>query len=212
MSSTLDELEEIERSARVGPGRMSPPPPVAVKGGRRRGSTAAAPPSGPVVASSTKPSNQGNRKGEMLEDFPIRKDPMDVDPVSSPAPAPAPAPVVPRNNAQPAPVKPPENVARPTAPAVKRGSVALKPMSGSGGLVDFDDSDFDDSDDDYEPPLPGVPMPGSGDAVGGPNHRPLVGGFAAAAYEASRAHHYQSIAKATRPVEVGRRNGPPPSI
>ena len=208
MSSTLDELEEIERSARVGPGRMSPPPPVAAKSARRRGSTVAAPPSAASVPSSTNPSNQGNRKGEMLEDFPTSKVPMDIDPSSSPAPP----TVVPRNSAQPAPVKPPENVTRPTAPAVKRGSVALKPMSGMGGLVDFDDSDFDDSDDDYEPPLPGNPMPGSADAVGGPNHRPLVGGFAAAAYEASRAHHYQSIAKASKPVEVPRRNGPPPSI
>ena len=160
-----------------------------------------------------------DRKGDMLEDFPTNEDPMEVDPPPPPVPAPAPAPVrapapvpvVQRNTVQAAPVKPPENVTRPTAPAIKRGSVALKPMSGLGGLVDFDDSDFDDSDEEFDVQLPGAPMPGSGEAVGGPNHRPLVGGFAAAAYEASRAHHYQSLSKA-KPVEIVKRRGPPPSI
>ena len=205
MSSTLEELEEIERSARVGPGRMSPPPPIPVTGGRRRGSSVMMPPT--QMMNKTPPPapiNQDDRKGEMLEDFPTRSEPMQE------SPPPVAAPVVHRNTEQAAPVKPPENVIRPTAPAIKRGSVALKPMSGIGGLVDFDDSDFDDSEEEAEY-LPGAPVPGSGDAVGGPNHRPLVGGFAAAAYEAARAHHYQSITKA-KPVEVGKRRGPPPSI
>jgi hypothetical protein len=203
MSSTLDELEEIERAAK---GRMSPPPPVAPKGERRRGSSMFLPPSAKAatptldVASTPK-----ETKGEMLEDFPSAKEsePKQKD-ISSPVTSI-------RDATQPAPVKPPDNVPRPMAPAVKRGSVALKPMSGIGGLVDFDDSDFDDSDDDMDVDLPGAPMPGSGDAVGGPNHRPLVGGFAAAAYEAARAHHYQSISK-PKPGEVPKNRGPMPSI
>lgn len=62
--------------------------------------------------------------------------------------------------------------------------------------IDFDDSDFDDDSDEEDvrptPPVrgsSGVP-PGAG--AGGPNHRPYVGGFAAAAYEAARAHHTES--------------------
>lgn len=208
MSSTLDELEEIERAARVG--RVSPPPPAGVvKGDRRRGSSTFAPPtSASMMGTKASASDLNGGKGEMLEDFPTRNEPMDEKP--------SPPPNTQRNVQQPAPVKPPENVPRPTAPAVKRGSVALKPMAGLGGLVDFDDSDFDDSDEEMElalpgAPLPGAPMPGSAEMVGGPNHRPLVGGFAAAAYEAARAHHYQSLNKA-KPVEVVKRQGPPPSI
>jgi len=50
--------------------------------------------------------------------------------------------------------------------------------------------------------IPGGPIPGvqsgsgasSAPKAGDPNHRPLVGGFAAAAYEAARAHHYKAQA------------------
>jgi hypothetical protein len=130
----------------------------------------------------------GNSKG-LLEDFPARYQEQQYN----------------QHYQQPAPVKPPGGT------AVKRGSVALKPMSGLGGLIDFDDSDFDDSDEEDLHELPGAPMPGSSDAVGGPNHRPLVGGFAAAAYEAARAHHYASLNK-SKAAEVPKRRSPPPSI
>eukprot|EP00980_Cylindrotheca_fusiformis_P028892 scaffold22671_cov164-Cylindrotheca_fusiformis.AAC.1 len=88
-----------------------------------------------------------------------------------------------------------------------RGSVVLPSMTPGGGVgfgLDFDDSDYDDSDDEDVPHggphggggLPGSSMPGAGGSTagrgaGGPNHRPLVGGFAAAAYEAARDAHYK---------------------
>jgi hypothetical protein len=66
-------------------------------------------------------------------------------------------------------------------PNPKRTSVTLQPMGGgSGPLIDFDD-DYE-SDEDVK----GAPAPAAADPQG---HRPLVGGFAAAAYEAARAHH-----------------------
>lgn len=71
----------------------------------------------------------------------------------------------------------------------KRQSIVLQPMA-LGGLVDFDDSDYE-SDEDQSPPPPLAPTPQkAGTGSGGMNHRPLVGGFSAAAYEAARAHHY----------------------
>ena len=75
-----------------------------------------------------------------------------------------------------------------TAPG---GAGGGQPMAGGIGLVDFDDSDYDSEDDSPQQPPPqpqAVKPPGVGS--GGPNHRPLVGGFAAAAYEAARAQHY----------------------
>ena len=51
----------------------------------------------------------------------------------------------------------------------------------------------------------------SQDLPGGANHRPLVGGFAAAAYEAARAHHYSSGGTGGTNIPSGRRP-PPPSI
>jgi hypothetical protein len=116
----------------------------------------------------------------------------------------------------------PSPASNPAAP-VKRQSVALQPMSGLSGLVDFD-SDLEESDED-EPPrpqvggLPGYPMPGGYPGAprgppppmaGGPNHRPLVGGFAAAAYEAARSFHYQHQIK--KPTGAPKRTTPPPSI
>mmetsp|Transcript_16631 Transcript_16631/g.24882 ORF Transcript_16631/g.24882 Transcript_16631/m.24882 type:complete len:154 (-) Transcript_16631:301-762(-) len=50
----------------------------------------------------------------------------------------------------------------------------------------------------------------SEDLPGGPNHRPLVGGFAAAAYEAAKAHHYSKKQHSTDDVPKDR--VPPPSI
>lgn len=69
----------------------------------------------------------------------------------------------------------------------KRQSVVLQPMAGGIGLADYDDSDYDSEEEAQAPaPAPKQKAP----ATGGPNHRPMVGGFAAAAYEAARAHHY----------------------
>lgn len=91
----------------------------------------------------------------------------------------------------------------------KRQSVVLPGLGGGVGFgIDFDDSDYDDSDDEDIPHggpyggqggLPGQAMPGSASGTaavtGAQNSRPLVGGFAAAAYEAARAHHFQNVAK-----------------
>lgn len=67
------------------------------------------------------------------------------------------------------------------------------------GLADLVDSD--DEDDQKSPrrvkalPPPHVSNP---KASGGPEHRPLVGGFAAAAYEAARVDHYKKMGKEVR--------------
>lgn len=97
----------------------------------------------------------------------------------------------------------------------KRSSVVLQPMGPGGALgfgIDFDDSDYEDSDDEGVPhggPYAGQPMSApSGTGTGGPNHRPLVGGFAAAAYEAAKAHHYQNVAK--QQTAKGGKPGQPP--
>lgn len=50
----------------------------------------------------------------------------------------------------------------------------------------------------------------SQDLPGGPNHRPLVGGFAAAAYEAAKAHHYSTKKSGAGSTRVDR--PPPPCI
>jgi hypothetical protein len=50
----------------------------------------------------------------------------------------------------------------------------------------------------------------SQDLPGGPNHRPLVGGFAAAAYEAAKAHHYSMKTKSDGNSGGRPKDGPPP--
>ena len=88
----------------------------------------------------------------------------------------------------------------------------LQPMAGGSLLPDFEDSeDEEEKAPNPAPPqaqaappaaIPGGPIPGvqsgsgtsSAPKSGDPNHRPLVGGFAAAAYEAARAHHYKAQA------------------
>jgi hypothetical protein len=50
----------------------------------------------------------------------------------------------------------------------------------------------------------------SEDLPGGPNHRPLVGGFAAVAYEAAKAHHYSM--KQQDKDDAPKDRAPPPSI
>lgn len=60
------------------------------------------------------------------------------------------------------------------------------------GLAEFD-TDSDEEEQQQQPtPQKAPPKPAAppGAAPGGANHRPLVGGFAAAAYEAARADHY----------------------
>ncbi len=52
----------------------------------------------------------------------------------------------------------------------------------------------------------------SQDLPGGPNHRPLVGGFAAAAYEAAKAHHYSLKKTDNTRGSVPRDRPPPPCI
>lgn len=65
----------------------------------------------------------------------------------------------------------------------RRNSAMMTPA----GMLGLDEVDFDDSDDDdgVSPPNGASPVGGAGNQ----NHRPLVGGFAAAAYEAARADH-----------------------
>jgi len=52
----------------------------------------------------------------------------------------------------------------------------------------------------------------SQDLPGGKNHRPLVGGFAAAAYEAAKAHHYSSQKNSTQLNNTSNDRRLPPSI
>lgn len=72
-----------------------------------------------------------------------------------------------------------------TTSGPRRASVYMTPV-GMGAMldVDFDESDEDDNSGH---PKPAAPSGGTGN----PNHRPMVGGFAAAAYEAARADHYK---------------------
>lgn len=74
--------------------------------------------------------------------------------------------------------------------AKQRNSVSLYPMAPSAlaGLQDLVDSDSDDEDTSPAQPEPHIP---NLKASGGPDHRPLVGGFAAAAYEAARVDFYK---------------------
>lgn len=74
--------------------------------------------------------------------------------------------------------------------AKQRNSVSLNPMAPSAlaGLQDLVDSDSDDEDTSPAQPEPHIP---NLKASGGPDHRPLVGGFAAAAYEAARVDFYK---------------------
>ena len=92
-----------------------------------------------------------------------------------------------------------------TEPGNRSVALGIGGLGGALGFgIDFDDSDYEDSDDEQVPqggPRGGglqgqsmsAPLPGTG--AGGVNSRPMVGGFAAAAYEAARAHHYQTQAK-----------------
>ena len=85
----------------------------------------------------------------------------------------------------------PDPQERPPGGVSRRASSVLQPgaLGGIGGLgIDFNDSDYEDSDEEVDDGPGNV----NGQGTGGPNHRPYVGGFAAAAYEAARAHHNTS--------------------
>lgn len=62
------------------------------------------------------------------------------------------------------------------------GAPGAKPMALNLGL---DDDDYDSDDDQAPPPQKQAP-PAQKPKGPGPNHRPYVGGFAAAAFEAAR--------------------------
>ena len=83
----------------------------------------------------------------------------------------------------------------PWGEAKQRNSVSLNPMAVRKALAGFIDSDGDDEDDDDDDDAKPVKkeskVPRNPGACGGPEHRPLVGGFAAAAYEAARVDFYQ---------------------
>jgi len=217
--NTNDELEAIERAANNTSPMPERPESVQVPAsarapapkGRRRGSSNFTMPKGPMME--TKPVAEppppvGDR---LLEPFGQRGG---EKPAGTGSRTDGPAEKDLYGDSKRAPVAVPPAVVE-SAP--KRGSVVMKPMP-FGGLVDFEDSDFDDSDEDDEDDddvhLPGRPMSVASNAaaVGGPNHRPLVGGFAAAAYEAARAHHYASINQGEEKVSMPKRAGPPPSI
>ena len=85
-----------------------------------------------------------------------------------------------------------------------RQSVVMQPVAGFRGLLgaDFDDSDYDE--DDAPKPEQGVAAEDSN-----PNHRVMVGGFAAAAYEAARADHYRRKGNAgKKPIPPGTGQAP----
>jgi hypothetical protein len=83
------------------------------------------------------------------------------------------------------------------------------PAAGGAGPIDLG-ADFEDDYDSEEeqaqaPPQPKLPAANNPGAPGG---RPMVGGFAAAAYEAAKAHHYaqqqaKAKAAAAKPVQRG---------
>jgi hypothetical protein len=92
----------------------------------------------------------------------------------------------------------------------RRESVVMKPVAGFGGLLgaDFDDIDYDDSDDDV-PPKPKEIFAATSI---NPNHRPMVGGFAAAAYEAARADHFRNKGKGDKKPPIPAGSGRAPSV
>lgn len=89
--------------------------------------------------------------------------------------------------------------------AKQRNSISINPLAMRGALAGL--SDLDDSEDEDEkqnqkkappPPPPLAPSNPNPKASGGPDHRPLVGGFAAAAYEAARVDYYKKQGKDVR--------------
>jgi hypothetical protein len=77
------------------------------------------------------------------------------------------------------------------AKAKQRNSKSFNPLmpNALAGLKDLVDSDSDSEEPSSAQPAP--PHAPNLQASGGPDHRPLVGGFAAAAYEAARVDYYK---------------------
>jgi hypothetical protein len=87
------------------------------------------------------------------------------------------------------------------------GQKGMQPMAGGIGLIDFD-SDYE-SDEEQAPQKTAVPGVST---AAKPDARPMVGGFAAAAYEAAKAFHAQQKAKkdgAAPAAEAPKRSGRP---
>mmetsp|Transcript_7112 Transcript_7112/g.11890 ORF Transcript_7112/g.11890 Transcript_7112/m.11890 type:complete len:177 (-) Transcript_7112:645-1175(-) len=82
-----------------------------------------------------------------------------------------------------------KGVAAASTKAKQRNSVSINAMmpNALAELQDLVDSDSD-GEEPSSAPAPHVP---NLKASGGPEHRPLVGGFAAAAYEAARVDYYK---------------------
>ncbi len=74
---------------------------------------------------------------------------------------------------------------------MQRNSISLNgSMMPSNTLAELQDLAGSDNDDEEPPFIPAPHVPNL-KASGGPQHRPLVGGFAAAAYEAARVDYYK---------------------
>lgn len=96
----------------------------------------------------------------------------------------------------------------------RRGSSMFAPPGAGGpsapgiGLLGADFEDDYESDEEQAPKAPAPKLPPSNNP-GAPGGRPMVGGFAAAAYEAAKAHHFaqqQAKAKAAAQKQRGRQS------
>ena len=82
---------------------------------------------------------------------------------------------------------------RPPQVAKQRSSISVNHMRDTlAGLADLVDSDSEEEDaTENNKEMPSSPPSKTNFKTGGPEHRPLIGGFAAAAYEAARLDHYK---------------------
>jgi hypothetical protein len=86
-----------------------------------------------------------------------------------------------------------------TPEMARRGSSMFAPTGAPAGGPAIDLGEFEDDYESEEEPAPKAPIAKVPPAnnPGAPGGRPMVGGFAAAAYEAAKAHHFaQQQAKA----------------
>jgi len=99
------------------------------------------------------------------------------------------------------------------AGAGKRTSLILQPNPGAP-LIDFDSDDYSSDDEPQRGPPPpiggfqGQQLPGFSSGIttaGSATARPMVGGFAAAAYEAAKAHHFATKGKGKQPNHMPQR-------
>lgn len=74
-------------------------------------------------------------------------------------------------------------------------------LANTNDMADYDDSDYEDEEGDTPKPAAAAPKPAAASSgapaassnPSAPGGRPMVGGFAAAAYEAAKAHHYAQL-------------------